>query len=127
MDPLYIFMGLMVGMIVAVPYNSRQRKLYYINSILVDVESDYNHVMFTPIQDVYGRLEPDIFMFTVTRGKNRTVSWIMCPKNHEYIMGSLKVHGSPMMEKSELWLEAKVKNRLKEVGTQAYIYWKMSN
>jgi hypothetical protein len=42
-------------------------------------------------------------------------------------MGSLKVHGSLMMEKSELWLEVKVKNRLKEVGTQAYIYWKMGN
>jgi hypothetical protein len=40
--------------------------------------------------------------------------------------GTFQVHGG-MLNRHEFWLEYEIKDRLKDIGNQAYVYWKMEN
>jgi len=87
-------MGLMVGMFAVARYNSHQSKLQYIDSILADIETDYNRVDLEIGYNAQQEQDDPIVTFVVHRPPNRSVSWIMRPENNEYLSCLLTVHGS---------------------------------
>lgn len=113
-------------MLVIVTTSTYQSKNHYFNIVITSVEQHVNDITVEPM--LWVRQDPkeivqykEAVTFTVERGRNRTVSWSMRPKNNEYIPGSLRFGN----EQVAAGLELKYKDRLKKIGNEAYTMWKI--
>ena len=137
------------GILVALGLDTRKAKRNWLGGVLKNVEDRMNEVTVRPLskaeaetflkpyggdvvdfralheQIVYGKDKPmsDIVMFTIpSNHDSRDVIWYMNIKTNEFYVSQFRIGDS-----RERKLAFDYRLRLKEIGNQAFVMWKMGS